>query len=163
MRYIVVLALVCLVTVCYVQQGEAIFSCRRYCRLVCLRVGFSYRCAIVCNIRCSNRRKRDVSSNAAAEAANATDAKREITIPNNFDFFDVNEDGKISLDEFSAAMELDDDDAKFLMRKADKNEDSFVDEEEFKAAPWPFQKRNDVDNCDCKNKTPPDPKPKKGN
>ncbi|XP_074651174.1 uncharacterized protein LOC141905946 [Tubulanus polymorphus] len=159
MRSFLILALVCLVTLCYVQQGEARFRCRRYCRFRCYyRFGSGYRCGVFCSFRCSFRGKRDVSSEGAAAAANATKAKHEVEIPNNFDFFDINEDGKISLDEFAAALDMDDEDAKFLMHQADKNEDSFVDKEEFKAAPWPFQKKNDVENCDCKT---PDPKPKK--
>ncbi|XP_074651975.1 uncharacterized protein LOC141906539 [Tubulanus polymorphus] len=155
MRSLVLLALVCLVVALYsVQPGEAAtYHCRRYCFIRCHYFpGYGWRCFIYCRYGCIRHyHKRDVAE--VANEANRTDTEHKVhkvSIPNNFDFFDIDEDEKISVDEFAAGMNLDDDDAKFFIHQADNNEDSFVDREEFKNAPWPFQEKNDVESCDCK-------------
>ncbi|XP_074652809.1 uncharacterized protein LOC141907135 [Tubulanus polymorphus] len=159
MRSLVLLSLmVCLMVAFYsVQEGEAhtVYRCRRYCIVRCIydKETEKWRCYIICWYVCTrvphlHRDARDVSAVSAAD--NSTQKEHEVSIPNNFDFFDIDEDEKISVEEFSAGMNLDDDDAKFLIHQADNNEDSFVDREEFKNAPWPFQEKNDVESCDCK-------------
>ncbi|XP_074651977.1 uncharacterized protein LOC141906542 [Tubulanus polymorphus] len=153
MRSLVLLSLVCLVVALYsVHEGEAAtYHFYRYCRVRCyyIRSTNSWRCYIICwTVVVKHDHKRDVSEVAAE--ANKTRTEHKVSIPNNFDFFDIDEDEKISMEEFAAGMNLDDDDAKFLIHQADNNEDSFVDREEFKHAPWPFQEKNDVESCDCK-------------
>ncbi|XP_074651537.1 uncharacterized protein LOC141906196 [Tubulanus polymorphus] len=89
-------------------------------------------------------------SDVAAEANRTRHQEHDVAIPNDFDSFDIDEDEKISMEEFAAGMSLDDDDARYFIHQADNDEDSFIDREEFKHAPWPFQEKNDVESCDCK-------------
>ncbi|XP_074650666.1 uncharacterized protein LOC141905616 [Tubulanus polymorphus] len=150
MRSFILFALVCLAVFCFFEQSEARFRCRRYCRFRC---GFRG-CRLVCGVRCSFRGKRDVTGDDTP-AANTTAYKHDTPIPPYLNYYDVNDDGKISVDEFASALEIEDEDARFMIKQADKNGDMLVDESEFKTAPWPFAKP-DKKKCDCKNgsKTP---------
>ncbi|PIO40566.1 hypothetical protein AB205_0079480 [Aquarana catesbeiana] len=61
-----------------------------------------------------------------------------VALPFNFDFYDMNKDGVITLAELSNVTETQIDDANEPFKSADRNGDHLLSEKEFQDAPWVF-------------------------
>nr|DBA18702.1 TPA: hypothetical protein GDO54_016919 [Pyxicephalus adspersus] len=61
-----------------------------------------------------------------------------VALPFDFDFYDMNKDGVITLAELSNATETQMDNTNEPFKSADKNGDHLLTKKEFKDAPWVF-------------------------
>lgn len=117
------------VVLCSLQLKAAGFGCRKYCYLRC---GWLY-CRWRCGFRCSG--KRGISSE--------DDVGEGGQLPQKFGVYDVNGDGRITLEELAKVTRVKKNakGTKIAFGEADRNRDGYIDCEEFKRAPFLFAHR----------------------
>ncbi|XP_031572955.1 uncharacterized protein LOC116306956 [Actinia tenebrosa] len=127
-----VLLCLALVVVIMLDQAEGV-RCRRKCKVSC-RVRCSYRhgrfrckphCGLHCKVQCRGRDE--------AEQMEALDDESDpsVTLPNNLNDYDEDKDGRISFEEFKNVVPTDSNDARKGFSSMDKDQDSYLNCEEF--------------------------------
>ena len=128
---LIILTLVVLFAVCSNVEARCSYGCNAYCSWQYDGNGWRRVCSLRCGVKC-RWGKRSLTQD---------EKNRIIPFPERFLDYDINKDGKITLEELAKATNIEEHSVgtEKAFKEADRNQDGGIDCDEFKTAPYLFK------------------------